>query len=325
MTIIQLTKSGIVFSEGENDLKKLREDYDKNHWIKLPNFLTNEILQFVRGRIEQSEFQEKCYADLGFDSREQRLNDEMTVSMLEFLLNDTKLFKLIEKITGCPQIGCFAGRVYRLNPDTDIDVWHDDDVYNRMVSVSINLSPQIYSGGILQIQDCNTKQIIQEVSNTGFGDCVIFKIAPYLIHRVTKVTGKYPRTAFAGWFHSAPVYNPIFNFDSGDKISDSISELKLSRDSRISLEKDLLFHSLDDKTLVYNPKNTVCYGVDELGVKVLNMLCKEPMTIKDIERIILNEYDVDSKKCTSDLVDLIQKLETSGIVSTSEIKSLVLK
>ena len=144
MTIIQVTKSGTVFSGDECDLDRLKNEYNKNHWIKLSKFLHPELLKFIQFRIEQAEFQEKCYADLGLDSREQRLNDETAVSTLEFLLNNQELFKVIERITGCSKIGCFAGRVYRLNPKIDLDVWHDDDVYNRMISVSINLSTEVY-------------------------------------------------------------------------------------------------------------------------------------------------------------------------------------
>ena len=324
MTIIQATKLGTVFSGDEGDLDRLKNEYDKNHWVKFPKFLQPELLKFIQSRIEQAEFQEKCYANLGSDSREQRLNDETAVSTLEFLLNDEKLFEIIEKITGCKKIGCFAGRVYRLGPKVDLDVWHDDDVYNRMVSVSINLSTKVYSGGILQIKNYDTKQIIQEVSNTGFGDCIIFQISPDLMHRVSEVEGTVPRTAFAGWFHSAPVYNPIFNPISGEEVFNLTDKPKISRHSTVSITADLLSHNSSDQLLVFNPENTVCYGLDQLGAKVLSML-KKPMPINDIKNVLLEEYDVPEDKCESDLTDLIQRLETNGIIAVHEKEPAALK
>ena len=325
MSTIQITKSGTVFSGDENTLQQLSKEYENNHWIKLPNFLEPGLLQFIQSRIEQADFQEKCYADLGTDSRELRLSDEIAVSTLEFLLNDGKLFKLMEKVTGCPEIGCFAGRVYRLSPNVGMyDAWHDDDVYNRMVSISINLSTEKYSGGILQIKNADSNEIIQEVSNTGFGDCVIFKVSPELMHRVSAVEGATHRTAFAGWFHSAPVYAPIFNPMSGEEIFNSIDKPKISRHSTVSIAGNLLSHGSSDQLLVFNPENTVCYGLDQLGAKILNML-EKPMPVNDIKNILLKEYNVPADKCESDLIELIQRLETNGMIAVHEKESLALK
>ena len=70
--------------------------------------------------------------------------------------------------------------------------------------MSINLSSEIYSGGVLQIRDCPSQRIVHEVANVGFGDGVVFRLNDSLEHRITDVEGSVPKTAFAGWFRSQP-------------------------------------------------------------------------------------------------------------------------
>jgi len=82
------------------------------------------------------------------------------------------------------------------------DLWHNDMVEDHMLAMSINLSSEIYSGGILQIRDKYSQRIVHEVANLGFGDAIVFRLAGSLEHRITNVEGTVPKTAFAGWFRS---------------------------------------------------------------------------------------------------------------------------
>jgi hypothetical protein len=62
---------------------------------------------------------------------------------------------------------------------------------------------------MLQIRDSASGEILHEESNTGPGDALIFQIAPALQHRVARVTGNRPKTAFAGWFKSEPDFKTL--------------------------------------------------------------------------------------------------------------------
>ena len=57
------------------------------------------------------------------------------------------------------------------------DSWHDDDGDGRMVALSLNLSTNGYRGGVLQIRDKQSGEILHEVANTGFGDAIVFRRA----------------------------------------------------------------------------------------------------------------------------------------------------
>jgi hypothetical protein len=131
--------------------------------------------------------------------------DEIVLSLLHLLTNDPKLFQIVQEITGCSPIGCFTGRVYRMTPGCEhYDSWHEDMMQDRMLAMSINLSSRVYSGGILQIRDRNSLQIIHEIANNGLGDAIIFRLQDSLQHRISNVEGTVPKTAFAGWFRSKP-------------------------------------------------------------------------------------------------------------------------
>ena len=45
--------------------------------------------------------------------------------------------------------------------------WHNDLLPHRMLTMSINLGAVPYQGGILQIRDRDSGEILTEVANTG--------------------------------------------------------------------------------------------------------------------------------------------------------------
>ena len=317
MTIIQITKSGTVFSGNSKDLECLHTEFEKTHCIKLSKFLEPKLLHLIQSQISLAEFYEVNYPASGQDNPMYRIKDKTSEGILRFLVNDKKLFQLIEQITGCSKIGSFTGRVCCMSPNLGHrDAWHNDLVDNRMIAMSINLSTEVYSGGTLQILDTRSKHIVHEVANTGFGDGIIFRIAPYLNHRLTEVTGKTSRTFFAGWFRLEPVYKPIFKPLLEKKNPVLKNRPKIPRYSTVTRASNLYFRNSNNQLLVFNPTNSTCFGIDPIGASVLDML-KEPMTVTKIRNAILNTYDVETDKCEQDLLTLLKELETNEIIDIS--------
>jgi len=84
------------------------------------------------------------------------MQNNFTNGLLHFLLNSQKLFQLVEGITGCDSDWSFlkGQGLIELFQGKDIhDGWHSDMVHYRCRRFSINLSEEIYSGGILQIRE----------------------------------------------------------------------------------------------------------------------------------------------------------------------------
>src|SRR5207237_8656272 len=92
---------------------------------------------------------------------------------------------------------------YRMTPNSSHhDAWHTDNTDGRLVAMSLNLSPQVYEGGVFQMRERESEQFLVEFANCGLGDAILFPISENLVHRVTEVQGNEPKTAFSGWFNA---------------------------------------------------------------------------------------------------------------------------
>jgi hypothetical protein len=77
--------------------------------------------------------------------------------------------------------------------------------------MSVNLSVDRYEGGVTEFRHADEEQPFHRIANTGFGDAIVFRIDPSLRHQVTEVTGTVAKTAYAGWFRTAPQYPTLFH------------------------------------------------------------------------------------------------------------------
>lgn len=196
--MIQLTRKGVVFKGTQHDLESLRAKYDRDNYVILPRLYEPRLLDEIMQRVDTAPFYPLDHSGIG---RELCMDDKITAALLMFFPNNPVFLRLVEQITGQPGIGEFTGRVYRItSSDGHYDNWHNDCVDRRVITMSVNLSRQVFSGGALQMRYHDCAEILQEIRNTGFGDALLFRISKKLAHRVQGVTGDIPKTAFAGWF-----------------------------------------------------------------------------------------------------------------------------
>ena len=194
----QLTRKGVVFSGSAADLRALRAQFQRDHYIILPKLIEPDLLATILKRIESAPSVQK--EDDGVIA-ESIIDDPHTYNHFLFLLNTPEFQRLVQRITGCHRIADFQGRIYRLNSTTgDRIVWHTDVCDHRMVTFSLNLTAQEYRGGALQIRYRGSDEILHEVRNTGPRDALLMRVANKLFHRVLPVEGDVPRTGLAGWF-----------------------------------------------------------------------------------------------------------------------------
>jgi len=185
-------------------LEEWQVEFARRHYLRLPALLDAELVDFIQTGIDRGEFRERVHEGIA-SNKELCMTGNAAFGALLFLMNDEKLFQIIQDITQCGRIRCFEGRVYRVNPGQGhYDSWHNDIGDYRLVGMSINLSREAYSGGVLQLRDHETREIVGQVDNVGAGDAVIFRISSRLQHRITEVDGQTSKTAFAGWFRAQP-------------------------------------------------------------------------------------------------------------------------
>lgn len=203
---LQINRFDTILRASEEEITHKKAEFDRTHCVIFPKLLDFELLQSVLQGVDQAEF--KLYEYKNIDSREINVPQEnLTSCLMNFLMNNRTLIDIVQRVTDCGYIGKFQGRIYRMHPNGEhYDDWHDDWVHNRRVAMSINLTPELYSGGVLQICEWESRKIVTEVHNTGFGDALLFRIAPHLKHRITLVEGSVARTTFVGWFEANPGY-----------------------------------------------------------------------------------------------------------------------
>jgi hypothetical protein len=198
--MLQITKSGVVFTGSDANLERARADFQRQDWVSLPAILNPELLSMIQQQLAASDITTKS------------IYPEPNVSdgALLLLLNNPQLFKFIEQIIGCGHIGCFRGRIYRFVPGAKNPLeWHTDLNGTRLVALTINLSTELYQGGVLRIRERKTRRILGEMTNSGFGDAILFRIDNRLEHSVSDVEGTVVKTALAGWFESEPEYRTL--------------------------------------------------------------------------------------------------------------------
>jgi hypothetical protein len=197
---IQITRSGAVANATPDALQELQRHFAKSHCILLPSLIDPGILEIVLERISKGQFATHQYKHVGTESR---LPDDSSVSTLDFLMNVPAFLKLMERVTSCAPIALFSGRIYRMAPDEGHHFdWHADMETGdpRLLALSLNLSPEPFEGGELEMRETETKRVIHRVRNTGLGDAIVFRVAAFLEHRVAPVRGTVPKTAYTGWF-----------------------------------------------------------------------------------------------------------------------------
>lgn len=200
--VIQLTRSMTLTTASSAEIEKLGESFDTHHFFRIPRLFESSLLDAILARIAETRFHDRVHDGVG---KEQTFSGGGLDVGLNFLANDERLMDLVERVTGCGRIGSFRGRVFRLAPGGDYyDSWHADLEDHRIVAMSVNLSPEPYEGGLLQIRNRESGTVLVEVGNPGVGDAVVFRLATGFEHRVTALEGTAPRTAFAGWFRSQP-------------------------------------------------------------------------------------------------------------------------
>ena len=185
----------------------LCHEFRERNCAVLRGFLQPRLLDELLPRVERTGFRPRGHGNIG---TEDSMEAGGPLASLLLAANDPRLFEFVMEVTDCGAIGCFDGRVYRLDPTRGHgDSWHSDVGDNRLVAMSVNLTTSRYEGGRLQIRDQGSGEVTAEVGGTELGDAVIFRIAEHLRHRVSPVEGDVPRVAFAGWFKSAPSFRSV--------------------------------------------------------------------------------------------------------------------
>ncbi len=308
---IHLTRTGVQIADRARVIKRLKEKFDRSHCLLLKNFLDPSLLKQIALEIKTGVFYERVHKGISLESC---LRPSAVTHILDFAINDSALFQVIREISGCAPVGCFNGRVYRMRPGKGhYDSWHSDinEKQQRMVGMSINLSPKPYQGGVLQIRDDRSKKILKELHNTGFGDAILFRLKPYLEHQVTNVDGPFDKTAYAGWFQQFPKNKLISKKGNARPVTRGDKSLRINRTFRVS--KKVMTRQQGTAFLICQPSRDVCYGLDGVGRSIWDHL-QQSSTVSSLTAKLSSQYNAPPETLKKDAERMIRVLFAQGFI-----------
>lgn len=87
----------------------------------------------------------------------------------------------------------------------------------------------------------------------------------------------------------------------------------MTRIDVISRDGDLIFAEIGGEAVALNAARGLCYGLDSVGLRVLQLI-EQPATLAEICERLMAEYEVAPSTCEQDVADLIDKLAAEGLV-----------
>jgi hypothetical protein len=76
---------------------------------------------------------------------------------------------------------------------------------------------------------------------------------------------------------------------------------------------------IDNEIVALNIEKGACYGLNTVGSRIWSMLAS-PIRVDDICAKLLADYEVESKTCERQVLDLLEELRAEGIIATREDK-----
>ncbi len=71
---------------------------------------------------------------------------------------------------------------------------------------------------------------------------------------------------------------------------------------------------LGDEAAILNMKNTVYYGLNPVGARIWTLLQQQPRTVAELRDVLVHEYDVETRRCEADLLQLLEKMRSEGLI-----------
>ena len=86
-----------------------------------------------------------------------------------------------------------------------------------------------------------------------------------------------------------------------------------ANEARVSIPNDVLFHELDGEAVLLNLQTGKYFGLDPMGTRIWQLLV-EHGSPGMAYNILLEEYDVDAKRLSTEMLALVDQLAAHGLI-----------
>jgi hypothetical protein len=83
--------------------------------------------------------------------------------------------------------------------------------------------------------------------------------------------------------------------------------------SSIAITRDQVSCDIGGETAILHLTSGIYYGLDAIGTRIWDLM-QRPITVAELEAILLEEYDVEADRLASDLRELCEKLVTARLI-----------
>ena len=73
--------------------------------------------------------------------------------------------------------------------------------------------------------------------------------------------------------------------------------------------------NLNDEIAILNLESTLYFGLDRVGAFIWETL-REPRSVNEICKDVIDRYDVDEARCRSDVIQFLAKLDNAGLIDS---------
>jgi hypothetical protein len=93
--------------------------------------------------------------------------------------------------------------------------------------------------------------------------------------------------------------------------------MTISSDSTVTVQRRLVSADLGEEVILLHLENGLYFGLGNVGARIWQLL-QDPVKVDEIERVLLEEYDVDADTCHTEVVDLLNRLVEENLVEVTE-------
>jgi hypothetical protein len=87
----------------------------------------------------------------------------------------------------------------------------------------------------------------------------------------------------------------------------------ISMQSVVKATREVLWRPLGKEVAILNLRNSTYYGLDPVGAYLWTLM-QQATSMRELRDAMLEKYDLDQQRCEQELLDLLHKLHSEGLV-----------
>jgi coenzyme PQQ synthesis protein D (PqqD) len=72
---------------------------------------------------------------------------------------------------------------------------------------------------------------------------------------------------------------------------------------------------VDEEIVAFSAEKGACYGFNSVGSRIWQLLAN-PISVSDICKTLMSEYEVDPETCEHEVLKLLEKLRAEGMITS---------